>query len=366
MGDGRVRGVASRRVRTLVGVATLAVLTITGADVGAQGDGLGPPRALSTSVISSAGAGRIDPGQSCATGGEGGYWHYDYEAPLAAGVITGPQSTLVGTSRLHLDLHSEEGIVRATPSEPLPGHAWLQGTESGVTLSNQRGTVRMRLRSVPDSVGAGCDTAHTLGFDGITATGASLPWEITEATGSYRHAEGDGTATLQAAVAPGADNPGRLDLTGDIAVLQPSLKLEMVDSYWAFLGAHYLVRYVTVIYRVTNTGPGDAFGVRLTAASSPTTGVKLVGPLPYDTSTKILGPVPQYLADLPSGDSEIVRLRWGLPLPSGNPPCGLVILGCEFDTTLTFEMPDALDVPGPARTATVHAKAPDFPPPVVD
>jgi hypothetical protein len=361
MGQGRTRGGVSRRAWSLVAVVLATSVAATSADVGAQTDGLGPPRALATSLTSATGSGRIDQGLACDQGGDGGYWHYDYEAPLAKGVITGPDSTLAGTSRLHLDLHSEDGIVRATPGEP-PGDAWLQGTESSVTMSNQRGTVRMALQSAG---GGDCDGAHGLTFDGITATGGGT-WEITEATGSYREAVGTGAASLRADVAPGADNPAQLDLSGTIAVLQPNLELEVVDTYWAFLGAHYLLRYVTVIYRVTNTGPGDAFNVRLTAASSPTTGVKLVGPLPFNTSTQSLGPVPQHLADIPSGQSEIVRLRWGLPNPSGNPPCNFIILGCRFDTTLTFEMPDALDVVGPAKVATVEAKAPDFPPPVVD
>ena len=362
MAERRTRGGLSRRALVAVAIALASSIAITGANLGAQGDVPGPTRAFSTSLVSTTGAGRIDEGLSCARGGQGGYWHYDYEAPLAKGVITGPNSTLVGTSRLHLDLHSEQRIIRATPNEPA-GAAWLQGSGSGVTMSNQRGTVHMDLKST--ATGGTCGSPHTLGFDGITASGP-LTWEITERTGSYRGATGSGTATLNAEVAPGADNPGRLDMTGGIAVLQPSLKLEVVDTYWAFLGAHYLLRYVTVIYRVTNDGPGDAFGVRLTAASSPTVGVKLVGPFPFDTSTQSLGPIPQHLADIPAGQSEIVRLRWGLPAPSGKPPCKLVILGCKFDTKLTFEMPDALDVVGPLKTATVQAKAPDFPPPVVD
>lgn len=363
MGQRRSGRGPSRRACFLVAVTLAASTAAMGADVGAQAGGLGPPRAFATSLTSTSGSGRIDPGLSCAEGGEGGYWHYDYEAPLPKGVITGPTNPLPGTQRLHLDLHSEDRIVRATPNEPA-GDAWLQGTESAVTFSNQRGTVRMDLQSTGGE-GGGCDTAHTLGFDGITATGP-LSWEITESTGSYRDAVGNGTAQLRADVAPGADNAGQLDITGDIAVLQPSLKLEVVDTYWAFLGTHYLLRYVTVIYRVTNDGPGDAYNVRLTGASSPTQGVKLVGPLPFNTSTQSLGPIPQHLADIPAGDSEIVRLRWGLPNPSGNPPCNLVILGCKFDTTLTFQMPDALDVVGPNKVATVQAKAPDFPPPVVD
>jgi hypothetical protein len=360
------RSVDGRRRRAWALLAvTLGAVAVSGADVEAQ-SGLGPARPLTTTIAAAAGAGRIDPGLACDEGGDGGYWHYDYEAPLAPGVLTGASSPLVGTSRLHLDLHSEDGIVRTTPGEPGPGEAWLQGTESAVTLANQRGTVRMRLRSIADAEGAGCDTARTLGFDGLQATGAGLRWEIADATGAYREAQGSGTATLAASVAPGADNAATVGLTGSIAVLQPSLKLEVVDTYWAFLGAHYLLRYVTVIYRVTNTGAGDAFGVRLTKASSPTQGVKLIGPLPFNTSTQSLGPVPQHLADIPAGESEIVRLRWALPAPSGNPPCKLVILDCKFDTTLTFQMPDALDVPGADKVATVEAKAPSFPPPVVD
>lgn len=355
-----------RALALVVAAGSLVPLAGPPAGVGAA-QGLGTPRPFTTTVSSDRGAGRIDPGESCAEGGEGGYWHYDYEAPLAPGVITGPANPLPGSLRLHLDLHSEDHVVRAAPGEPVPGSAWLQGTESRVTLSNQRGTVALALRSVPGAAGASCATARALVFDGLTASGGGLAWQLTKGTGSYRQAAGSGTAALQRAdVAPGSDNPMGMSLNGNVAVLQPGLKLEVVDTYWAFLGAHYLKRWVTVIYRVTNTGPGDAFGVRLTGASSPTQGVKLIGPIPRDTTTRALGPVPQHLADVPAGQSEIVRLRWELPNPSGKPPCGLVILGCRFDTTLTFDMPDALDVVQAPASATVNVKAPDFPPPVAD
>jgi hypothetical protein len=364
MGQRGTRPRSRRRTGLAIAVA-IAACAVTGTDAEASVDGLGTPRPFTVGVSSERGVGRIDPGEACSEGGDGAYWHYDYESALPAGVITGPTNPLTGSARLHLDLHSEQGAVRATPTEPLPGRAWLEGTESTVTFANQRGTVGMRLRSVPAATGAGCDTAHGLTFDGLSASGP-FDWKITEATGSYREAAGSGTGTVTAAVAPGADNPFQLGLTGDIAVLQPNLKLEFVDSYWAFLGAHYAIRRVTTIYRVTNTGPGDAFGVRLTGASSATQGVKLVGPIPFDPSIKSKGPVPQFLADLPSGQSEIVRLRWDLPIPSGNPPCNLVILGCKFDTRLTFEMPDALDVVQAPLTSTITVKAPDFPPPVVN
>lgn len=342
----------------------------------AQPDGLGAPRPFTAHVAGDVGTGRIEGGRSCESGGDGAYWHYDYEAALAPGVITGPENALTGRTRLHVDLHSEDHDIRATSDGGLledgldrgdePGAAWLQGTESAVTLANQRGTVTMVLRSSPDADGAGCDEPRTLDFDGTTATAAQLPWEITESTGSYRDAEGSGLADLSVEVAPGADNHFELGVSGDIAVLQPSLDLEVVDTYWAFVGLHYLTRTVTVVYRVTNDGPGDAFGVRLTDATSPTAGTKLVGPIPFDTATTGKGPIPQFLADIPAGRSEMVRLRWQLPVPSGDPPCELVILGCEFESTLTFEMPDALDVVEAPFTDTVSARAPDFPPPVVD
>ena len=358
----RVRGLeCGRRGRTTaVTAAVLATVLAWGAaGVGAAPRGTGTLRPFNLSVGSDHGSGVIDAGLSCAEGGDGGYWHYDYEAGLPAGVVTGPQSTLPGSLRLHLDLHSEDKIVRATPAEPGAGEAWLQGTESTVTFANQRGTVGMQLTTT----GRGCDNPHGLAFDGTNATGPAT-WKITEATGAYRQAAGSGTASLSAAVAPGADNPFTIQMSGKVGVLQPSLKLEPIDSYWAFLGAHYLLRRVTVVYRVTNTGPGDAFGVRLVAANSPTSGVKLVGPIPFDTNTTALGPVPQSLGDLRVGESEIVRLRWQLPKPvAGNPPCQTVILGCVFDSRLTFEMPDALDVVQANKSATVTYHAPNFPPP---
>jgi len=359
--------VASRWRAPLTAAVAVAVMAL-GGGVSAQGVGLGTPQQLQAEVGGSHGTGRIDPGLSCAEGGKGGYWHYDYDADLPAGVITADDNPLPGKLRMNLDVHSEEHTIRATPGEPIPGSAWLQGTESAVTLVNQRGTVTLELQS--DDSGD-CALPHGLTFDGLTASGAGT-WQITDSTGSYRDAVGSGIAGFNADVSPGADNPFSVSLDGDIAVLQPDLQLEVVDTYWAFLGVHYLTRVVTVIFRVTNTGPGDAYNVWLTGADSPTEGVVLIGPLPLigtipgNPDPEALGPVPQYLADLPSGDSTIVRLRFQLPLPSGDPPCETIILGCEFDATLTFDMPDTLDVVEAPKSATVHARAPDFPPPVVD
>ena len=72
-----------------------------------------------------------------------------------------------------------------------------------------------------------------------------------------------------------------------------------------------------------------------------------------------LGPVPQKLGDLLSGESETARARFQFGLLQ---PCQLVILNCEFQTTLGVLMPDALDRPA-TLLATTSTKAPALPPP---
>ncbi|MGH9282307.1 MAG: hypothetical protein ACRD0S_05165 [Acidimicrobiales bacterium] len=121
-------------------------------------------------------------------------------------------------------------------------------------------------------------------------------------------------------------------------------------SFWGRDGVDYAKRQVAVVYDVTNTGPGDSFGTFLQAASSPTPGASLIAiiingdNLLIDGNTPV-GTFPRALGDLATGETARVTLKWQLPLPAGNPPCGLVILGCEIDTTITFRVPDALDVP---------------------
>lgn len=323
------------------------------------------PFALAFSARGTDGVGRIStPGRPCAEGGDGAYWHYDYSAPLAGRTSAGPGvfSALPGELRLHVDLHSEQGETRVTPAgqaapppSPQPS-AFLLAEESHASLINERGTVKLRLRS-----GECARDKLTLAFDGVTASGPGT-WSVdpNAATGAYRQATGNGTFGLTAAVAPGADNPFDLRLDGKIEVLKPSLKVEVADVYWGFLGADYLLRRVTVVYRVTNAGPGDAFAARFVDAASSTTDVTF------------LGPANQPLGDLLAGESELVKVRYRLG--PGNPPCALVILGCQFDTRVKVDLPDALDRPAqtsaaptggrcqPARDGCV--RAPDFPPPL--
>src|SRR3546814_2441961 len=122
----------------------------------------------------------------------------------------------------------------------------------------------------------------------------------------------------------------------------------VLGSYWGSLGTDYLSRRVTVVYRVSNEGAGDAFGAEVEAITSSTAGVTPIG------GTHLP------LGDLPAGDSEVVALRFQLGLLG---PCQLVILNCAFSTQTDVSWTDALDTSRPA-SATNAASAPNLPPPL--
>lgn len=326
----------------------------------------GAPRSVAASLTGTNGRTRIERSLGCSAGGDADYWHLQTEAALPPGVLTGPQSTLPGDLRLLADVHSPHHAIRATP-EPVPGPtanaAFLLPGGSHVALSNARGTIKLGLAS--GSCGRG---GQTLSFDGTSAAGPGT-WQVTSATGSYRQAAGSGTFALDANVSPGADNPWRLDLQGTLAVLQPAIGVQLVETFWGRDGVDYAKRQVGVVYDVTNIGAGDSYGTVLKAASSPTPGASLLAiivngdNLLIDGNTPV-GTFPRSLGDLASGETARVTLKWQLPLPANNPPCGAVILGCAIDTTLTFTVPDAMDVAlSPDPTVTLRVKAPNLPPP---
>lgn len=280
------------------------------------------------------------PGRTCDDGGSGAYWHYDYGSDLPEGTIGDLPTEL----RTRLDLHSD--IVRypntagATPAAPESPSAFLQGAESHASLLTDRGTIKLRLSS------GDCDDP-TLTFDGSNAAGSGT-WVVDRGTGSYREVTGSGTFDLAAEVNPGADNALALDLEGDLEILEPELAVEVVATYWGGLGVDYVSRRPTVVFRITNVGPGDAYGVVLDHAGSPTNGVG------------DLGPHPQEIGDLLAGQSRIVQARYQLGLLT---PCALVLLGCKFTAALDLTVPDAFDRPT-AVTLTAPVKAPTLPPPL--
>ncbi len=286
---------------------------------------LGAPYELEVAVAGGNAVGRItDPGLDCPAG-EGAYRHYGIEAPLAAGLF----SSLSGTLRGTLDVHDGP---------------FLAASGSHVTLDNERGTLRFTL------TGGDCENPSLVstGPDGVAGSG-DLVQPV--GTGAYREAAiAGGTYSLTAEVAPGADNPWSLTLSGSVQVLTPRLAVDVVEAYWGNLGLDYLSRVVTVVVEVTNPGPGDSYAAVLTGApAAPSTGVTLIA-----------GQVPRPLGDLVAGESVQVALRYQLPLLGA---CQLIILGCTFPITVSATMPDALDQPGSASAPTT-VRAPDLPPPL--
>lgn len=272
---------------------------------------------LTVSASGANGVGRANvPGLPCAAGGDGASWHYGYEAALPADRFTSLASSL----RLNLDVHGDDPGSGPLPDGP---NGFLRGTESTAALVNERGTVVLRL-----SDGGSCE--HRTASLTATDVRTSGTWTVEGGSGSFRSAAGGGGFTVQAGIAPGADNPWSLDLNGSITVAQPSLEVTQVGTYWGALGADYLTRRPTVVLRVTNTGAGDAFGVRLTGAASTTSGVTL------------LSGAPARLGDLLAGQSTDVVLRYQLGLVG---PCAAVILNCQFEVQAVTAATDALDAP---------------------
>jgi hypothetical protein len=219
------------------------------------------------------------------------------------------------------------------PAGPPAGGAWLWGDQSHATISNSRGEVHLILHGgtcgsptspyQEDAAGHVITAGPFKGtFDVATDPGTT--------SGSFAGAGGSGTYVVTAGVAPGAANSWQVVLDGSIRIPEPTLTAVVGSVFWGSLGLDFASRIVSVSYTVTNAGPGDAYGVELTGATSPAVGVTP------------LGPSPVVLGDLLQGQSTTVVQRFQLGVTS---PCGFVVLGCSFPTALAAVAPDALDSP---------------------
>ncbi|MGH2710516.1 MAG: hypothetical protein ACRDH9_04850 [Actinomycetota bacterium] len=276
------------------------------------------------------GSGTTDkPGVACADGGSGASWMYGYDASLDPGEFSG----LPGQLHLDLEIHSEA---------PDYDSAWMPPGESSVLLQNTRGTLGLDL-----AAGSGACGSEDLAFDGTTASGSGT-WAVPGmgGTGSYRQATGSGTHSFMASVGPGAGNPFLINLSGSLSVLQPSLSVEVVSASWEPGNIDKDFKFATVTFRATNTGPGDSFGARFLSATSSGGG-----------STPA-GPAPQTLGDIAEGDSALFvqRYRFERKQPCQPKESG----GCSFDSSLSIELPDALDIPA-TYTDDVHVRVPTSP-----
>lgn len=294
-------------------------------------------------AVDGRGSGRATtPGTACADGGDGAYWHHDYRAPVPDGTLNARPAEL----RVHLDVHSD--LVRypgldpaATGQAPPDGPAaFLAGTDSRATFADDRGTLQLALAS-------GSCTDPTLAFDGTTVDGGGT-WTVHHGTGGYEDATGAGTFAVTAEVGTTGDEPLHLELDGPVEVQRPSLSAEVVTTYWGGLGADYLTRRPSVVWRIVNAGPGAAYGASLTDAFSDTAGARA------------LGPKSAPLGDLEPGQDAFVTVRYELGLLN---PCALVVLGCDFEAGIEVAMPDVLD-DAVVERARVDTEAPTLPPPL--
>jgi hypothetical protein len=311
----RVHALRGALVVTTATVAVAAVVTTGGADAAAR------PLQVSVSGDQAEVRRPAPGGLPCARGGSDSF-HQFAETALAGGKL----SNLPGTLRLNLDAHADDATK-----------AYLVQGGSHATLVNPRGTVRLAFT-------AGSCADQTLAFDGTTLSGSGT-WAVDPDATTDAYA-GAGTFQLSADLGDGGPNPWSLDLDGALAVRQPDVKVELVRSYWGRLGADYAGRLATVVYRVTNTGAGDAFRAKLVKATS-TTGIVAVEQFPTE------------LDDLAPGESVLVTVRYKVGLKGQRK--GPLLTGREFDTTLTLLLPDALDAGAP-RDVTLTVSAPAFPP----
>lgn len=280
------------------------------------------------------------PGLACGAGGSGAYREYFLESQLPPGEF----SSLAATLRATVDVHTDPALSSISAGK----NSFLLAANSHVTIGTDRGTVQLLLNGQGSGAGLGSCPQASMTFDGTTVTGTGR-WTVGVATGAYRNASGNGTFTLSSALLPGANNPWSLTLTpSSFAVLEPALGVSVASTFWGDLGLDYASRIVSVTYNVTNTGPGDVFGAVLRSATSPTAGVTP------------LGPTPQALGDIASGASSQVTVRYQLGLLQ---PCVLAVLNCAFSSTLTVDLPDALDR-DQVTSASVSAQAPATPPPL--
>lgn len=301
------------RRAVVVLIALLAWLVPVAAPAGAAGRVPDP-----LSVSGSSGAGVVTSSPGCPSGPLTDTRQLTGSTPLTAGVF----SSLA--SQLSVNLPFRVGATAAA----------LPNGEGQVALSNARGTLTLALTS------GDCNTP-TLTSNGTTVSGSGT-WSVvpdTAPANAYRGASGSGSFTLTAGVTPGTGRAWSLSLTGNVTVLQPQLAVTQ-RAFWGGIG-NYFARTLSVEYRIRNTGPGDAFGV------------KLVDALPTSSGVTRLGPVPQTVGAIPAGGSAPVVVRYRV--------CSIAVLGCRFTANTQTFLTDALDGNGHTQTVPVTVQVPISP-----
>lgn len=238
-------------------------------------------------------------------------------------------------------LGEQPGLARVgLDVKPTGAGAFLLPDQSAVTFSTQHGAVRLDLH-------AGDCGSGPLAWDGTTTSGTGT-WTVDDAytTDGYRQATGSGTFDLTATFGPERTNPWTLSLDGQLTVLSPALRIQEISSHWGALGADYAGRVLTVVFRITNTGPGDAFRTLLQTPTTP-------------DGIAAIEARPSVLGDLSPGESVDVTVRYRVGLRGARK--GPLLIQRAFDGTVPVTVHDALDVEH-ALSLPVHVVAPLRPP----
>ncbi|MFI1172792.1 hypothetical protein [Streptomyces melanogenes] len=310
----RARSAARRAAVVLIGL--LVWLAPTAAPAGAVGREAVASRAPDpVNVSASSAAGAVTSAVGCPSGPLDATRHLTGSTALNPGVF----SSLA--SQLSVDLPFRVGATQAA----------LPGPDARVALTNARGTLALALTS-------GDCAMPTLSYNGTTVSGSGT-WSVvpdTTPANAYRGATGSGTFTVTSDVTPGTGKLWTLNLSGNVTLLQPQVAVTQ-RAFWGGIN-NYFTRTLSVEYRIRNTGPGDAFGV------------KLVDALPTDSRITRLGPVPQTVGAITAGGSAraVVRYR-------------VCALSCRFTATTQTFLTDALDANGHTETVPVAVVVPIAP-----
>ncbi|WP_329395147.1 hypothetical protein [Streptomyces melanogenes] len=313
----RVRPAARRVAVVLIGL--LVWLAPTAAPAGAVGREAVAVRAPdAVNVSGSSAAGVVTSSSGCPSG------PLDTTRRLTGGTALSPGVFSSLASQLSVDLPFRVGGTQAA----------LPGGEGRVALTNARGTLTLALT-------AGDCTTPTLSYDGTKVSGSGTWTVVPDATpaNAYRGATGGGSFTVTSDVTPGTGKLWTMNLTGNVTLLQPQVAVTQ-RAFWGGIG-NYFTRTLSVEYRIRNTGPGDAFGV------------KLVDALPTGSGITRLGPVPQTVGAIPAGGSAPVVVRYRV--------CPVTVIGCRFTANTQTFLTDALDANGHTQTVPVVVGVPITP-----
>ncbi|MEJ7784819.1 MAG: hypothetical protein WKF96_08450 [Solirubrobacteraceae bacterium] len=259
----------------------------------------------------------------CAEGGDGDSFRYAWQDQPS-----GPASGLfAGTWNGSFEVH-EAGRGPA---------AFVPRGDGRLSITLAAGGERRGTGGLDTTADGSCaDAPLTLGTqpDGDPEVTGTLPVTATGGTGALRGLTGTGAIAFTLELGPGADNLARIDLTGNLDVAAPTLAVGTTQARYLNL-SEYFAKRVRLAVEVRNTGPGDAYGARLTSVSG---------------ATGRFGGLPTSAQTIPAGQSR----TFGLVMDGAR-------LGSRYTINATTGGQDGLLAAQPPTTGSSTFTTPLFP-----